>query len=361
MKRHLIHLVFLTLSFVFLTHNFAISQGVKKVTKDKVSFSFGVYSSEKLSYINENEKYEELIASKLKGKGFAGKLASKFFPKGKTAVITNLNENKIYKLNLKKKKCEVSPLINVGDSLQSAMGSFKEAMKGWKQENEQNRQQEKSAFEMKESVFRVIDTGDSEVLNKKNCKIFEIVAFTKMEHVETHETRVDSFWARLWCIEKTEALKKAQEIDLKFHQNLMQAMGIEVEGLKQDWTKWIEKLQEVNSTDSDFNFANASKELEKLGSYLTLKTKGKFYTLSSGTKKGDIAKTASDDAEEPTDIKKEAKKKFGGFAKSIFGKKKKKKESNEKKAILSFETYQEYELEEIDPDKFVSPWSCKEK
>ena len=165
-------------------------------------------------------------------------------------------------------------------------------------------------------------------------------------------------------IEETEELRQARAIETGFQKAYMKAIGLDSDLMKEDLlgTKWFEKLKEIQGSDvnPNLNYENMAKELKKFEGYQQIISDLKYFAIQKGGKKESTASSESGDGEEPTDIKKKAKKKFGGFAKSVFGKKKKKKEGLKPLLRVRDEKIL-FELVNIGPNKFVSPYDCKEK
>jgi len=97
----------LILVFILAGQSFA-EDGVRKIKKSKLKIDkMGTVTSEVNEIITANIKASK-SKNKGKWKGFAGKIFGKFYPKGSDEII-NVSENKIHKINRKKKKCETRP------------------------------------------------------------------------------------------------------------------------------------------------------------------------------------------------------------------------------------------------------------
>lgn len=369
MKKGLMNITTLTTILLLSSVNLASTKGAKKHTKTAVTFGFGTYTAEEISKIESDVKRTD-SKRKFKGKGIAGKLAGKFFAKsGKSAEILDLRKDNRYELNLKKKKCRVSPIVNVLDSVDTAMSSLKDVTQAWKEENEKYSDlKDSSRIVIKKSVFKVQKTDETKLINNFECYRFWTNAYTQWENTVTGQTGTDSISINSWMTENTEELQEAHAIEMNFNQAYLEKIGIKVDEMRENLfgTKWLEKLKQVEGKDINTtpDYENMAEEIKKFEGHYPIVVDLKYYAVRKSSQKGKMegGKAVEQEEETITDIRKDAKKKFGGFAKSLFGKKKKKDDKKGLQPIMSlYEETIQFELTEFDPSEFVSPYDCKQK
>ena len=129
--------IFSTLILVFLLANQSVAEeGVSKVKKSKLKIDkIGTVTSEVNEIITANIKASK-SKNKGKWKGIGGKIFGKFYPKGSDEII-NVSENKIHKINRKKKKCETRPLVT--EETKESQKSFKGMMQQMRTEQDKHK------------------------------------------------------------------------------------------------------------------------------------------------------------------------------------------------------------------------------
>jgi len=125
----------LILVFILASQSFP-EEGVSKVKKSKLKIDkIGTVTIEADEIITANIKASK-SKNKGKWKGIGGKIFGKFYPKGSDEII-NVSENKIHKINRKKKNCETRLLVT--EETQEAQKSFKGIMQQMKAEQEKHK------------------------------------------------------------------------------------------------------------------------------------------------------------------------------------------------------------------------------
>jgi len=354
-------ILFLGAAVVFGCLSAAGAQGLKKHTKSKVTFSFGTFTTEEVTKIQDNVKRTD-SNSKFKGKGITGKLAGAFLKSGKRAEIVNLEEGKVYHLDLKKKKCQVQPIVNLADTLEQAQASLDELRESWKEASAESRTSDE--VEILEADFRVEDTGETARKFDFDCRKFWINAYAKWRHKETGQTGTDSLSVISWMTADNDDLQKAREIEMDFAMAYLAKLGMKkaVMGMKETLLggQWLQILQQVNAGAVQAEgYPNMAEELEKLKGHVPVVVDGAYFVLRKEPPKQQTAE--GEESDEPQDIESQAAKKLGGFAKSLFGGKKKKKKEGPQRVLAFYTETREVALTNIDPGDFVSPYKCKEK
>jgi len=209
-----------------------------------------------------------------------------------------VSENKIHKINRKKKKCETRPLVT--EETKEAQKSFKSIMKqmrtGQDKRKDLDEEERESNIEILAQKF-VVDKLKGEVTrNGFMCNQFLITFYTKSRNKQTGLVRLDSASVKTDMTKMTAEIRKALEIERAFGKNYFEKLGLEFDFMKQDLLGggYLEKIKQANK-NLDVSFAGQDAQGEK--------------------DTGDSDKTGI------TDIKK----KGFGFAKGLFGKKKKDK------------------------------------
>jgi len=162
MRTILSTLIFL---FILASQSFA-EDGVSKVKKSKLKIDkIGTVTIEADEIITANIKASK-SKNKGKWKGIGGKIFGKFYPKGSDEII-NVSENKIHKINRKKKKCETRPLVT--EEAKEAQKSFKGIMQEMKAEQDKHKdlddEEKKNNIEILAQKFEV-DKLSGEVTRK---------------------------------------------------------------------------------------------------------------------------------------------------------------------------------------------------
>ena len=139
----------LILVFIFASQSFA-EDGVSKVKKSKLKIAkIGTVTSEVNEIITANIKASK-SKNKGKWKGIGGKIFGKFYPKGSDEII-DVSENKIHKVNRKKKKCETRPLVT--EETKESQKSFKGIMQQMRAEQDKHKDLDE---EEKESNIEIL-------------------------------------------------------------------------------------------------------------------------------------------------------------------------------------------------------------
>lgn len=317
----------LILVFLLASQSFA-EEGVNKVKKSKLKIDkIGTVTSEINEIITANIKASK---SKNKGKwqGIGGKIFGKFYPKGSDEII-NVSENKIHKINRKKKKCETRPLVT--EETKEAQKSFKSIMKqmrtGQDKRKDLDEEERESNIEILAQKF-VVDKLKGEVTrNGFMCNQFLITFYTKSRNKQTGLVRLDSASVKTDMTKMTAEIRKALEIERAFGKNYFEKLGLQFDFMKQDLLGggYLEKIKQANK-NLDVSFAdqpNIAEQISKLDNFYPIVTHGEMYSivLNAGQDTQGEKDTGDSDKTGVTDIKK----KGFGFAKGLFGKKKKDK------------------------------------
>jgi len=312
----------LILVFILASQSFA-DEGVSKVKKSKLKIDkIGTVTSEVNEIITANIKASK-SKNKGKWKGIGGKIFGKFYPKGSDEII-NVSENKIHKINRKKKKCETRLLVT--EETQEAQKSFKGIMQQMKAEQEKhkdlNEEERESNIEILAQKFEVEKLSGEVTHNDFLCNQFVITFYTKSRNKQTGLVRLDSASVKTDMTKMTDEIRKALEIERAFGKNYFEKLGLEFDFMKQNLLGggYLEKIKQANK-DQDVSFAdqqNIAEQISKLEGFYPVVTHGEMYSIVVNAGQGE--KDAEDT--QKTDVTNIKKKGFG-FAKGLFGKKKK--------------------------------------
>ncbi|MFQ6082784.1 MAG: hypothetical protein ACE5WD_05430 [Candidatus Aminicenantia bacterium] len=337
-------LILLTVTLIFTSQVFA---GVVKKTKSEVYFKgFGKYTtvqSEKIA----GEKKRVDSDNEFKGKGLLGGMAGKLFLKpGEVGEIIDLPAMTIYKLDHKKKEYQVTPIkkITVEEKTEEAEEpSYKE----------EYGETEESDIKIIRSEFKVNDTGETKEINEFPSKKYTITWVTEWENIRTGEKGTDRLFTIVWTTPTTNVIKQAQEEEMKFAQEYMKRIGLEMDILQQEilGTNWFSLFgrmsEDKKPRHSESQFAE---EMKKIKGYPVL-IDGKYYATRQKPEK-----TEEEEKTEITDVKKI----FGGFAKKAF--KKKSKSKKEPEPTLTYYTELiEFSPVDVGEDEFQVPANYRKK
>lgn len=312
----------LILVLLLASQSFA-EQGVRKVKKSKLKIDkIGTVTIEADEIITANIKASK-SKNKGKWKGVGGKIFGKFYPKGSDEII-NVSENKIHKINRKKKKCETRPLVT--EETKESQKSFKDIMQQMKTEQNESQGLEKEAKKEDSEIlahgFIVDNLNESVTHHDFACSKFRITFFQKTRNKQTGAVKLDSASILTDMTKITDEIRKALEIERAFGKNYFEKLGIEFDFMKQNVLGggYLEKFKQANK-DQDVSFAdqqNIAEQISKLEGFYPVVTHGEMYSIVLNAGQGE-KDTGNPQETDVTDIKK----KGFGFAKSLFGKKKK--------------------------------------
>ncbi len=338
------------------------AQGLKKHTQSTIEFGFGTYAVEEIIKIQDQAKRTDTNA-KFKGKGLTGKIAGKFFGKqGNRGEIIDLGEGNIYSLDLNKKKCEVRPIVNVADTVQSALENLKQLGEGQRADAAGP---EDDRVEILESVFRVTDEGKSLNRNGFDCREYRLTAYTRWRDRKTNQTGTDSLSVLTWMTPETADLRRAMEIERDFTLAYLTQLGFEqpVGGVKDALlgSKWLDIFKQVETEEApaERRYANRADEMAKLEGQYPIAVDGAYFARREARQQQAEAE-ADPDADASMETR--ARKGLGGLAKGLFGKKKKKEDPNRAKRLLRFQTETlMIAVANIPDEELSSPFTCKQK
>ncbi len=346
---------------VILTNQGFADEGVHKVKKSKLKIAkLGTVTSETDEVITPNIKASK-SKNKGKWKGIGGKIFGKFYPKGSDEII-NVSENKIHKLNRKKKKCETRPLVT--EESKEGQKSLKGVFQQMKAEQDKHKDMEGAEkdnnIEIVAQGFTVDNLNESVTHNNFACNKFLITFFQKTRHKESGVVRVDSASIKTDMTKMTDEIRKSLEIEMAFGKNYFEKLDIEFDFMQRNVLggDYLEKFMQANK-DQDVSFgehANIAEQISKLDGFYPVVTHGEMYSivLNKGREEKDTGEAEQTD---DTDIKK----KGLGFAKGLFGKKKDKPQPTGPVPFIEFDD----ELINLVLGNFTAelhpPFECKEK
>ena len=335
--------------------------GVEKLTETEVIIGAGTLKLE-VDQKTEATKQRKETKTNWKGKGPAGKMLGMVLKSGKQGQIINLPEGIITDFD-HKGKCETKPIG--GDTLQSVLSSLKGIMQASQQESEKyaNLEEEESEWEILESVFKVEDLNKHEKKYGFPNSNYRITAFNRMQHKQTGQIQVDSVSIHACMTPETEELKRARDIERAFTLAYLDSLGMEpvFDDLKESLFggKILEKMN--TGIQSDPRFKHMADQLKQFDNKVPIVTETKYFQRKTAPKTDvvstDIAEVGPDKKEtDVSDLKKQAKTKGFGLAKSVFGKKTKK--TKVKPIVTIKHRTKKWRVTNYNSDVFALPSDC---
>ena len=191
--------------------------GVLKKSKTEVEFAgLGTFKTVNTEKITAKIKRSD-DKSDFKGKGITGKIAGKFVKKGEKGEIINLDENKIYSLDHKKKEYRVREIKSLQEQIsQLPSGEEKSATKETTPPPEE--QKKESDVRVIRNEIRVEDTGNTRTINNFPTRQYLIYWIVEWENTKTEERGKDSLRTETWAA--TSGNSKLQQLgqeEMAFH------------------------------------------------------------------------------------------------------------------------------------------------
>jgi len=313
------------LSLVLLLLAGQVFAGVVKKTSSKVAFKgFGTFTSVQSEKIMVNVKRTDSENS-FKGKGLLGSAAGKMLLRsGDIGEIINLEEMMIYLMNHKKKEYEVNPITKMTGEIEEDVEVSEEVPE------EKMKPRDIKIIRIE---FKVDETGESKEINQFPCEKYVITWITEWEDLNSGEKGIDRLSTTVWTTPYTDEIKLAHEEEMKFSQEYLKRLGIDMDEFQQEilGTNWFSVFRGLSQAErGPMEDASVySKEMKKIKGYPVV-IDGKYFTSREGGKE--------EEGEKPKSVKKM----FGKFAKKAI--KKKPKDIEEEPAFTYY-----IELIELSP------------
>jgi hypothetical protein len=337
-----------------------LSAGVIKETKTSVTFKgFGKYTTtgaEKITIIKKTDDKKSDFA----GEGIMGKMTGKlFFRPGSSSEITNLDLMKIFTIDHAKKEYHVRPI----EKIQPAEQDTEES----ETEETAETEEEQSNIRVIRSEFKVNATGEKKTINSFPCQRFDIFWVTEWENIETKERHIDSLLTVLWTTALNSDLKKAQDEEMKFNQEYLKRIGLDMEKMQKDvlglqWITLLKQMDPKNRNNAEIDNAQFVKEMQKIEGY-PIVTDGKYYVINPQQQKQQQAQAQEQEEERQSGppAPPSMNKMFGGLMKKAVKKEEKPKQETGPPAALEFYTELiKYQLQDVAAAEFGVPAGYKE-
>lgn len=317
--------------------------GVVKKTKSDVTFKvFGRFTSLQEERLTSEFKRVD-SKNEFKGQGFLGGLAGKTLLRpGDLGEIIDLPASALYGLDHKKKEYTVSRIKQL-----SAETGGEEAAGGEEAERGE------SDIKITRNEFKVEDTGETSVINNFPVRKYAADWLTEWENVRSGEKGSTQLSSLVWTTELSDAIRQAEEEEMKFSREYMKKLGLDADKLKQDilgtsWLALLDTLNPGNKTDRDVSKFAA--EINKIKGYPVV-IDGKYYI------KGQKAPAEAAEEEEAKDVKGV----LGGFAKKMLKKKKPAEEEGREPSLAFYTEVLQLSPADLGPVDFQVPAGYKKK
>jgi len=355
---------FLSLIFIVFFLIGGLSAGVIKETKTSVTFKgFGKYTTTGAEKIILTKKMDNK-KSDFTGEGIMGKMTGKlFFRPGSSSEITDLDMMKIFSIDHAKKEYQVRPIEKFQQSGSAGQASSSE-------DESAETEGEESNIRLVRSVFKVNATGEKKTINDFACQRFDIFWVTEWENIETKERHIDSLMTVLWTTDLNSDLKKAQDEEMKFSQEYLKRIGLDMEQMQKDvlglqWITLLKQMDPKNRNNAEIDNAEFVKEMQKIERY-PIVTDGKYYVINPQQQKQQQAQAQQQEEEEKQSgppAPPSMNKMFGGLMKKAVKKEEKPKQQKETGPPAALEFYTElikYQLQDVAAGEFGVPAGYKE-
>lgn len=333
MKRFVI---FLGVGLLLTSQIFA---GVVKKNKSEVNFAkFGKFTTVQTEKISELKKvtYSE---NEFTGKGLFGKVVGKMaFRPGVAGEIVSLPEMTIYSLDHKKKEYSTSPIQKITEEQKGEEFKF-----------------EKGEGEIKitRSEFKVEDTGELKTINQFPSKKYTITWTIEWENIRAGEKGTNQLLTDVWTTPFNEALKKCQDEEMRFSQEYLKRIGLDVDELQQEilGLNWLSLLNQMSGGGvvSGEKDAKIVEEMKKIDGYPVV-IDGKFFITKPAGEK-EVKEEKEEEVQAP-------KKLLGKFAKKAL-KKKPEEKAGPEPSFSYYSELVEFNLADIGENEFQVPADYK--
>jgi hypothetical protein len=286
----------LVLSAIILVLTAPVFAGVVKKTKSDITFrGFGKFSVAQSEKLTADQKWMD-SKSDFKGQGLMGGLAGKtVLRSGETGQIIDLPAGSIYQLDHKKREYTVSPIKPLSEEMKG----------GEKGKPAEKEEQQASTIKITRNEFKVEDTGEQSVINNFNVSKYLVHWLMEWEDTETGEKGSNTLDSFVWTTPMTDALRNAQEEELKFSKAYLQKIGVNADQMTQDvlGTSWLSLLDSFGKPGRkpQRDFSKASQEMQKVKGY-PIVIDGKYSVTGTGGKQ-ETATAEKEGEESPKDVK----------------------------------------------------------
>jgi hypothetical protein len=225
------------LTLAFLAGASLAFGGVVKTTKTEVAFKkFGTFRATITDKITATKKLADTV-SEFKGQGVLGTLAAKtILRSGQTGEIVDLPGLTIYQIDHKRKEYTATTLEKWAETQKKEAGGGAEEAKP--------EEKTESDVRITKSEFKVRNTGETKTINGFACTKYQSVWTIEWENVKTGEKGTDRLETAVWTTPVSDALREAQDEEMKFSRAYLQAVGLDADKLQQDvlGTQWLALL-----------------------------------------------------------------------------------------------------------------------
>jgi len=338
----------ISLSFgLILIFSVSVFADVVKKTKTEVTFKgFGTFSKIQTEKILPEKKLTN-SESEFKGKGILGKTAGKMLLRsGQFGEIIDLSSKVIYSMDHKKKEYTENPLEKIADE------EFKEeAEKSEEEEEELEAEEREDNIKIIRSEFKVVETGESKVINQFDSRKYIITWLTEWENIQSGEKGTDRLETEVWTTPFSGEIKQYYEEEQKFFSNYMKEIGLDADSLQKQilGTQWFSLLSGMGRDSGKLSDESTgfSKEMKKIKGYPVV-IDGRYYTVREGEEKEEESNAVS------------VKGMLGKFAKKAVAKKTAPKTQNEPSLSYYIELM-DYSSANLSPEEFQVPSDYKKK
>jgi len=318
--------------------------GVIKKTNSKVTFKgFGTFTSIQTEKISSDKKRTDSENS-FKGKGLLGGMAAKMVLRpGEIGEIINLEEMMIYQMDHKKKEYEVNQITKMTEEREEE-----------KEISEEEPEEEIKSRDIKiiRSEFRVDETGNQKVINQFPCKEYVMTWITEWEDLSSGEKGTDRLSTIIWTTPYVDEVKSAHEEEMKFSQEYMKRLGIDMDEVQQEilGTNWLSVFRGLSQAERGpmEDVSRYGEEMKKVEGYPVV-IDGKYFASREGQK----------EEEEKEEETKSVKGVFGKLAKKALTKKS--KDVEEEPAFAYYIELIEFSPSTVSETEFGIPAEYKKK
>ncbi len=240
---------------------------VTEVTKIKVDIAkLGSYASETTSRYTSRIKADD-ADSKFESSGLMGKLAGSFFANGRLGSIVNLDEKNVYSIVYKEKKYSVQPIQKI--SMPELEGNTDES-------DDDEGEAAPSQVKVLRQEFKVIDTGNEQMLNAFKVHEYHIHYLYEVENINTRVIRTDSMKVIVMTTAQENLFEQANRTKAAFQKEYMAAMGLDYQDMDYEsmmgmnWLKIMQSLDPKSQVDGNQAPTLNFDELKKIKGYPVL-------------------------------------------------------------------------------------------
>ena len=337
--------------------------GVIKETKSSVRFAeFGDYITKTTTKIEDMQRLDQ-SDNEFKGKGLMGNITARFILKpGSSADWVNLPEMQIYSMDHKKKEYRVRPIEKVK---LDRLADYDEEEAG---EYDQSESETSSTIRITRNEFKVDVTGEKKMINNFPSQKYIAIWIVEWEDTETNDKGKDSLQTIIWTTPMSDALKQAQEEEMRFNREYLTKMGLDMETIADEvlGTRWMNLFRQLSRSRTgqfDDETPQFVMEMQKIEGYPVL-TDGKYFFTREGESYQATAPPEKEEEEQTVINPRDPRGTFGGLMKKAVKKKvEPKKESTVSSGpVPAFSFYTEvlsFEAQSVNPADFGIPAGYK--